>query len=93
MASQRSDSRQRLNSPRAELAIVKQPVGNALDRIPAKEQKRQSRGVPKTQLGRKPVTARTEERIRELRGKGMGKLKIARELSCGVSTVQRVLAG
>ena len=44
-------------------------------------------------LGRKPVTARTEERIRELRGKGMGKLKIARELSCGVSTVQRVLAG
>jgi DNA invertase Pin-like site-specific DNA recombinase len=43
-------------------------------------------------LGRKPVTARTEERIRELRGKGMGKLKIARELSCGVSTVQRILA-
>lgn len=43
-------------------------------------------------LGRKPVTARTEERIRELRGKGMGKLRIARELSCGVSTVQRVLA-
>jgi DNA invertase Pin-like site-specific DNA recombinase len=43
-------------------------------------------------LGRKPVSARTEERIRELRGKGLGKLKIARELGCGVSTVQRVLA-
>jgi DNA invertase Pin-like site-specific DNA recombinase len=42
-------------------------------------------------LGRKPVAARTEERIRELRGKGMGKLKIARALSGG-STVQRVLA-
>jgi len=43
-------------------------------------------------LGRKPVSARTEERIRELRAKGLGKLKIARELECGVSTVQRVLA-
>lgn len=42
--------------------------------------------------GRKPVSARTEERIRELRGKGLGKLKIARQLGCGVSTVQRVLA-
>jgi DNA invertase Pin-like site-specific DNA recombinase len=43
-------------------------------------------------LGRKPVSARIEERIRELRAKGYGKLKIARELKCGVSTVQRVLA-
>jgi DNA invertase Pin-like site-specific DNA recombinase len=42
-------------------------------------------------LGRKPVSPRTEERIRELRGKGLGKLKIARELGCGVSTVQRVI--
>lgn len=38
------------------------------------------------------VTARTEARIRELRAKGFGKLRIARELGCGVSTVQRVLA-
>ena len=36
--------------------------------------------------------ARIEERIRELRAKGYGKLRIARELECGVSTVQRVLA-
>jgi len=43
-------------------------------------------------LGRKPVSSRTEERIRVLREKGLGKLKIARELGCGVSTVQRVLA-
>ena len=43
-------------------------------------------------LGRRPVSSRTEERIRELREKGMGKLKIARTLECGVSTVQRVLA-
>jgi hypothetical protein len=35
---------------------------------------------------------RTEARIRDLRGKGLGKIKIARELHCGVSTVQRVLA-
>jgi DNA invertase Pin-like site-specific DNA recombinase len=43
-------------------------------------------------LGRKPVSSRTEARIRELRGEGMGKLKIARTLRCGVSTVQRVLS-
>jgi DNA invertase Pin-like site-specific DNA recombinase len=43
-------------------------------------------------LGRKPVSSRTEDRIRDLRKKGYGKLKIARELSCGVGTVQRVLA-
>jgi DNA invertase Pin-like site-specific DNA recombinase len=42
-------------------------------------------------LGRKPVSSRTEERIRDLRGKGLGKLKIARTLGGGVSTVQRVL--
>ena len=43
-------------------------------------------------LGRKPVSSKTEDRIPELRGKGLGKLKIARTLGCGVSTVQRVLA-
>jgi|HubBroStandDraft_1064217.scaffolds.fasta_scaffold93058_1 DNA invertase Pin-like site-specific DNA recombinase len=43
-------------------------------------------------LGRKPVSSKTEERIRALRDKGLGKLKIARTLGCGVSTVQRVLA-
>lgn len=43
-------------------------------------------------LGRKPVSSRTEDRIRELRGKGLGKLKIARQIGCGVSTVQRVLS-
>ena len=43
-------------------------------------------------LGRPPVERRTETRIRKLRDKGMGKLRIARELGCGVSTVQRVLA-
>jgi DNA invertase Pin-like site-specific DNA recombinase len=42
-------------------------------------------------LGRRPVSGRTEERIRDLRGKGLGKLKIARQLRCGVSTVQKVL--
>ena len=45
------------------------------------------------QIGRpSSVTAKTEGRIRELRAKGLGKLKIARQLGCGVSTVQRVLA-
>jgi DNA invertase Pin-like site-specific DNA recombinase len=43
-------------------------------------------------LGRKPVSIRTEEQIRALRAKGLGKLKIAKQLGCGVSTVQRVIA-
>jgi DNA invertase Pin-like site-specific DNA recombinase len=38
------------------------------------------------------VTGKTEARIRELRAKGVGMLKIAKQLGCGVSTVQRVLA-
>lgn len=43
-------------------------------------------------VGWKRVSSRTEDRIRELRRKDCGKLKIARELGCGVGTVQRVLA-
>src|ERR1700728_1216290 len=43
-------------------------------------------------LGRLPVSNRTEVQIRKLRNQGMGKLKIARTLRCGVSTVQRVHA-
>lgn len=42
--------------------------------------------------GRPPVSGRVERRIRQMRAKGAGKLKIARTLGCGVSTVQRVLA-
>jgi DNA invertase Pin-like site-specific DNA recombinase len=38
------------------------------------------------------VTTRTEQRIRALRTKGHGMLRIAREVGCGTSTVQRVLA-
>ena len=43
-------------------------------------------------LGRPGVKPRTERRIRELLALGMGKLKIARMLGCGVSTVQRIAA-
>lgn len=38
------------------------------------------------------TTSRTESRIRTMHAKGVGKLKIARELGVGTSTVQRVLA-
>jgi DNA invertase Pin-like site-specific DNA recombinase len=44
------------------------------------------------QLGRPRVDGSVEKQIRALRAKGAGKLKIARELQVGVSTVQRVLA-
>jgi DNA invertase Pin-like site-specific DNA recombinase len=44
-------------------------------------------------LGRKPVKASVEARIRELRADGIGILKIGRTLGVGTSVVQRVIAG
>jgi DNA invertase Pin-like site-specific DNA recombinase len=43
-------------------------------------------------LGRPMVSDTVEGDIRKLRANGLGKLKIAKQLGCGVSTVQRVLA-
>jgi DNA invertase Pin-like site-specific DNA recombinase len=43
-------------------------------------------------IGRPPVSAAVEGEIRRLRAKALGKLRIAREVGCGVGTVQRVLA-
>jgi DNA invertase Pin-like site-specific DNA recombinase len=43
-------------------------------------------------IGRPPVAASVEDRIRRERRKSKGILKIARELGIGVSVVQRVLA-
>jgi len=43
-------------------------------------------------LGRPRASAEVENKIRELRSSGMGMGKIAREVGCGVSVVQRVVA-
>ena len=45
-----------------------------------------------TKLGRRPVKASVEARIRELRAEGMGILKIGRTVGVGTSVVQRVIA-
>jgi DNA invertase Pin-like site-specific DNA recombinase len=45
-----------------------------------------------TKLGRRRVKTSVEERIRELRAKGDGILKIGRTLGVGTSVVQRVIA-
>ena len=42
-------------------------------------------------LGRPRVDGSTERKILVLREQGVGQLKIAKRLGCGVSTVQRVL--
>jgi DNA invertase Pin-like site-specific DNA recombinase len=65
-----------------EREIIKERIHAGLNRARAKG----------TKLGRKRVDSRTEERIKALRAKGMGKCKIARELGVGVSTVQRIAA-
>ncbi|MGP8164171.1 MAG: recombinase family protein [Steroidobacteraceae bacterium] len=70
-----------------EREIIRERIHAGLNRARAKGKK----------LGRKTVDAKTEERIRALRskkgkdGNQMGINKIAREVGCGVSTVQRVL--
>lgn len=64
-----------------EREIIRERIHAGLDRA-------RSKG---TKLGRKTIDHKTEERIRAL-SKTMGKNKIAKELNCGVSTVQRVLA-
>ena len=43
-------------------------------------------------LGRPPVSAIIETRVRALRRKGKGMIAIAREVGCGVGTVQRLVA-
>jgi DNA invertase Pin-like site-specific DNA recombinase len=45
-----------------------------------------------TKLGRRPVKPAIEARIRQLRAKGDGILKIGRKLGIGTSVVQRVVA-
>lgn len=46
-----------------------------------------------TKLGRRPVEANVEARIRALRAEGMGILRIGKTLGVGTSVVQRVTAG
>ena len=46
-----------------------------------------------TKLGRRPVKPAVEARIRQLRAKGTGILKIGRTLGVGTSVVQRVVGG
>jgi DNA invertase Pin-like site-specific DNA recombinase len=46
-----------------------------------------------TKLGRRPVKPAVEARIRQLRAKGDGILKIGKKLGIGASVVQRVVGG
>jgi DNA invertase Pin-like site-specific DNA recombinase len=63
--------------------------GMIRERVNAGLARARERGV---KLGRRPVKASVEARIRELRREGMGLLKIGRTLGVGTSVVQRVLA-
>jgi DNA invertase Pin-like site-specific DNA recombinase len=65
-----------------ERGIIRERVNAGLARA-------RERGVV---LGRRPVEAAVEKRIRKLRAEGMGMLKIARTIGVGTSVVQRVVA-
>jgi DNA invertase Pin-like site-specific DNA recombinase len=69
-----------------EREMIRERVAAGLARAKAKGTKS---GNP---VGRPSVGAEVEQRIRELRGQGLGMLKIAKAAGCGVSVVQRVLA-
>lgn len=58
------------------------------ERVKAGLERARSQGK---RLGRPTVSASIEARIAELRGQGLGKIKIAKTLGVGVSTVQRVV--
>lgn len=61
--------------------MIQERVKSSMARAKAKGQR----------LGRKPVGADVEARIRKLRKRGRGILSIAREVGCGTSVVQRVV--
>ena len=65
-----------------ERGIIRERVNAGLARARAKG----------TKLGRRTVRPSVEARIRELRGAGMGILKIGRTVGVGTSVVQRVVA-
>jgi hypothetical protein len=44
-------------------------------------------------IGRPMVSGEVEQRIRELRAEGLGMLKVAKLVGCGVSVVQRLERG
>jgi DNA invertase Pin-like site-specific DNA recombinase len=62
--------------------------GMIRERVNAGLARARAKGV---RLGRRPIAAEIETRIRELRSGGMGLLKIGRTLGVGTSVVQRVL--
>jgi DNA invertase Pin-like site-specific DNA recombinase len=64
-----------------ERGIIRERVNAGLARARAKG----------TKLGRRTVKPSVEARIRELRGEGMGLLKIGRTVGVGTSVVQRVV--
>jgi DNA invertase Pin-like site-specific DNA recombinase len=64
-----------------ERGIIRERINAGLARAKAKGMK----------LGRRPVKASIEARIRELKAEGMGILKIGRTIGVGTSVVQRVL--
>lgn len=66
-----------------ERGIIRERVNAGLARAKAKG----------TKLGRRPVAPSVEARIRGLRSRGMGILKIGKTLGVGTSVVQRVVAG
>jgi DNA invertase Pin-like site-specific DNA recombinase len=43
-------------------------------------------------LGRPKASSKVEDQIRELRGQGVGILKIAKMVGCGTSVVQRIVS-
>lgn len=65
-----------------ERGIIRERVNAGLARAKAKG----------TKLGRRPVKASIEARIRELKAEGMGILKIGRTVRVGTSVVQRVVS-
>jgi DNA invertase Pin-like site-specific DNA recombinase len=67
--------------------------GMIQERVRAGMARAKAKGTKSGNAIRRPsVSGAIEDRIRELRAKGLGMLKIANQAGCGVSVVQRILA-
>lgn len=72
-----------------EREIIRERVNAGLAVVKATGKNKHGEAVT---LGRPKVSAMVEDQIKALRAEGMGKLKIAKTVGCGVSVVQRLVA-
>ena len=76
---------ERIGTPKSVMFSTK--LRDVIEFRPGDKAKGTKTGIP---IGRPAVGVEVEAKIRELRGQGLGMIKVAKLVGCGVSVVQRV---